>query len=203
MPDVRYFKLAQKDGKYPKLTPQKKRIKDLQRFLDRTEFYIERCQKIEYSFECSIAESKRKNQEYRWFEYNNAVRSAIRIWEKYPDCSEPPTNNPDPLNGLEELKKWAIKELKNVGTKTRAEMHHRFKKADDSHKEAMEGATQAGKELQLDNDVYNWLKQNGCSQYDGNDLPDYDTWLRYLRSARAFRVEQQKAALKNISNTVQ
>jgi hypothetical protein len=73
----------------------------------------------------------------------------------------------------------------------------RFRRASDSYKEAMHEATQRGKELRFDNQVYDWLNDNGCSQYN-KDLPDFNTWKRYLRGAREYRMKQQTIALKNI-----
>ncbi|MFA5252209.1 MAG: hypothetical protein WC454_06460 [Phycisphaerae bacterium] len=79
-------------------------------------------------------------------------------------------------------------------------MPRRFKKADDSYTETMEAATRAGTPLGTDEQIYNWLFDKGCSQYDDNTLPDSETWQRYLRGAREYRMKQQATALKNIPN---
>lgn len=199
--DLHYLKHAQKSGKYKKLTPQQKKTKDLERFLDRTEFYIERCEKIEYSIECSIAESERKNREYRWYEYNQAVKSAIRIWEEYLNaCSEPPINNSDPLNGLNELKKWAIKEQRSgdaetskpedlsmqTATTDEQDIRSNLTKAEILAYQSYEYAIQQSPELaeRTDKDVYDWLKKHGMPGEEQYDLPSFETWSRYVRAGR-------------------
>jgi hypothetical protein len=78
-------------------------------------------------------------------------------------------------------------------------MPSRFKIADESYKEAMENATRNVKELRSEEQVHSWLTNNGCSQYD-NNLPDLNTWKRYLRGARKYRMDQQTTALKSVSN---
>ncbi len=109
-----------------------------------------------------------------------------------------------------DVKKYLIKSLKAVNRDLASEkkgagtnaatMPRRFKKADDSYKEAMAMATKGGTELRTEEQVYDWLSNNGCSQYDDNGLPDFETWERYLRGARKYRMKQQATALKSVPN---
>ena len=41
-----------------------------------------------------------------------------------------------------------------------------------------------------DREVHSWLKENGPEQYD---LPEFDTWRRYLRNARSFYKAQKNS----------
>ncbi len=50
-------------------------------------------------------------------DYDQKAMEAIKIWNTYPDCSEPPVGNSDPLAGLRGLLVWAKNEQKeNRGT---------------------------------------------------------------------------------------
>jgi hypothetical protein len=35
-----------------------------------------------------------------------------------------------------------------------------------------------------DKDVYEWLKQRGCEEYEGIRFPSFETWQRYVRAGR-------------------
>lgn len=47
-----------------------------------------------------------------------------------------------------------------------------------------------------DNDVYNWLKENGFSEDDSYELPSLETWKRYLRYGRKAHGTQKNTRRK-------
>ncbi len=47
-----------------------------------------------------------------------------------------------------------------------------------------------------DNDVYNWLKENGFSEDDSYELPSPETWKRYIRSGRKAHGTQKNTPRK-------
>ncbi len=112
----------------------------------------------------------------------------------------------DELSPLESFYKKQQQQKKDTVTNTGQEdrtkptMSLRFKKADDSYKDAMAMATNGGTELRTEKQVHDWLLNNGCSQYDDNGLPNFETWERYLRGARKYRMNQQATALKSVPN---
>jgi hypothetical protein len=140
-------------------------------------------------------------------DYKKARKAAPHLLKNPPDpiqltLSEPATGH-ELLEGFNYLETCidAAKVIKQTGLGTKTvKMPCRFKKADDSHKEAMATVTNGGTELRTDEQVYQWLSNNGCSQYDDNALPDFETWERYLRGARKYRINQQTTALKSVPN---
>ena len=141
MLDMRHWKLRKDETGRPINRKPETKFTELQRFLDRTEFYIEKCVYVTGDYmglPLILQESECKKIE--WVRYNSMVGSAVRIWEKYPDCSKPPANNPNPLNGLRTLLIWATEELKNAGVNTEQKLKQASEqKKDEKAKSPPEG----------------------------------------------------------------
>lgn len=61
------------------------------------------------------------------------------------------------------------------------------------YKKAFQSYNLAAKKLpngESDRDAHSWLKENGPGEYE---LPDFETWRRYLRKARAFYKAQKNS----------
>jgi len=51
--------------------------------------------------------------------------------------------------------------------------------------------TEEDPSLETDKEVYHYIRKNGCNLYEDGDLPEFETWARYVRRARRVRGEQK------------
>lgn len=56
--------------------------------------------------------------------------------------------------------------------------------------QSFETAAKSADKLLSDQEAYNWLKENGPAEYE---LPEFQTWQRYVRQGRAFYGMQKNA----------